>query len=394
MMNNTRDWLVWALFTRLRRYKFPLGPEDYESLRLALRAGFGWDSLSDLRKLCCSLWAKSLQEQEVVIALFDQIVEQLDIDYSWELENNPVAIKQPQDQNLESAESVDEKSKNTDALDKPLLVLEKKQGLPPIYIDHKKVPHRPLIFLPQYPVSYREVAQAFRRLRRPVRKGPKVVLDVDATIEMHSRKGAFSPVIMVPHRVNVFQLVLLVDRYGSMLPFHSFIDQVVLSIAQSARLASVATYYFHDTPVVEGDYEILKPFIGTLMPSLDNILSEIQPSYNGQVYRKANLLEPIDIHEFLNNLTPGTAVIVISDAGAARRNYDPARLLDTISFLKALKGFAPDYIWLNPLNERYWKNSTAEQIARHLPMFQLDINGMYQAVNTLRGQSHFVERPF
>jgi uncharacterized protein with von Willebrand factor type A (vWA) domain len=392
-MNNTRDWLVWALFTRLRRYKFPLGPDDYEALRLALQAGFGWDSLTDLRMLCSSLWAKSLQEQDVVFALFDQIIEQLDIDYSWvlgDISNHP---NQLQNHEKESVENLGEQLENKESLDKPPLVLENKQGLPPIYIDRENVPRKPLVFLPQFPVSYREVAQAFRRLRKPVRKGPKVVLDVNATIEMRSRRGAISPVIMTPHRVNLFQLVLLVDRYGSMLPFHSFIDQVVLSITQSAGLASVTTYYFHDTPVVGGNYGVLKPFVGELMPSLDNILSEIQPSHNGQIHKKDNLLDPIELHDVLKNLTTGTAVIIISDAGAARRNYDPARLLDTISFLKAMRDYTHDYVWLNPLGKRYWKNSTAEQISRHLPMFQLDVSGMYQAVNTLRGQLHFVEKP-
>ena len=44
-MTETRapDFL-WTLFIQLRRRHFPLSPEDYDALRRALQAGFGWFS--------------------------------------------------------------------------------------------------------------------------------------------------------------------------------------------------------------------------------------------------------------------------------------------------------------------------------------------------------------
>src|SRR5438874_743648 len=64
---------LWTLFDQLRRRRFPLGPDDYRDLWRALDAGFGWGSPRALRTLCCTLWAKSSRDREVVTALFDQL---------------------------------------------------------------------------------------------------------------------------------------------------------------------------------------------------------------------------------------------------------------------------------------------------------------------------------
>ena len=63
---------LWTLFQQLRRRGFALGPEEYEAVRSALRAGFGWSSRRELREVCSALWAKSREERAVIAALFDQ----------------------------------------------------------------------------------------------------------------------------------------------------------------------------------------------------------------------------------------------------------------------------------------------------------------------------------
>ena len=73
--------------------------------------------------------------------------------------------------------------------------------------------------------------------------------------------------------------------------------------------------------------------------------------------------------------------------------YDLYRMLDTAAFLKAVKLRCTQFVWLNPLPRKDWAGSSAEQIARHAPMFSLDRPGMHRAVNLLRGQVYTVERP-
>ena len=88
-------------------------------------------------------------------------------------------------------------------------------------------------------------------------------------------------------------------------------------------------------------------------------------------------------------------VVVVSDGGAARGKYDTLRMLDTLSFFRALRTYTTHYVWLNPLPRRYWLDSTntASQIARHIPMFSLNYEELYRAVNVLRGHPHMIERP-
>ena len=67
-----KTYFLWLLFQQLRRRHFPLGPDDYDALRQAIRAGFGWRSRRDLCNLCCRLWAKSRPERTTLLELFEQ----------------------------------------------------------------------------------------------------------------------------------------------------------------------------------------------------------------------------------------------------------------------------------------------------------------------------------
>ena len=105
-------------------------------------------------------------------------------------------------------------------------------------------------------------------------------------------------------------------------------------------------------------------------------------------------LQTDPVAEVLETIAAGADVVLLSDGGAARGRYDLLRLLDTIAFMKALRTFTQRYVWLNPLPEHYWENTTAAQIARHVPMFPLTRDGLHRAVNVLHGKPYSVERPF
>jgi uncharacterized protein with von Willebrand factor type A (vWA) domain len=249
------------------------------------------------------------------------------------------------------------------------------------------------VFLPQYPVNFREAAQAWRRLRWPVREGPATELDVDATIQRRSRAGVVSPPVLRPRRRNRARLLLLVDRHGSMAPFQGYTDEVCQAISQAGRLRRVAMFYFHDVPVESADPALLEGLTGGLFSSLDSILHQIPPLSSGELFTDTDLLAPVSAQDVLTEHAQDAAVVIVSDAGAARGKYDLLRLLDTAAFLKALKGFTTRIVWLNPLPAAAWPPSSAVQIGRHVPMFPMDREGMHRAVNVLRGQPYTVEKP-
>lgn len=178
-----------------------------------------------------------------------------------------------------------------------------------------------------------------------------------------------------------------------MAPFHMFVDEVCRGIREAGNLERVELFYFHDTPVEGVDETVLEGLPQQLFPTLDPILTGITASSAGFVYEDPDLLSLRSLDKVLQTLGTSAAVVIISDAGAARRRYDPLRLLDTLAFFKSLRCYTHRYVWLNPLSKDDWHDSTAAELARHIPMLSLDQAGMYQAVNLLRGQPYFVESP-
>lgn len=378
---------LWQLFQRLRRRGFAIGPQEYEALRQALWAGFGWSSREALRDLCSSLWAKSLREQEILVALFEQLAPEPD-DWQYSLESFEDLSKTNGELSIPRSDAAEKKSAIATSPK-----TESRGGLPPILLTDVKISERPFVFEPQFPLTYREVAQAWRRLRRPVRSGPSVELDIEGTIVRRSQLGVATSVILRPRRRNVARLLLLVDRQGSMAPFHRFCDEVCAAIQQAGRLEETTLYYFHNAPAEGADEQVLESLTGRLFPALDPILPKIQPLLEGNLYADPDLLSPVPVADVLESHAIDASVVIISDAGAARNRYRISRLLDTISFMKALRSYTLHYVWLNPLPRRYWRNSTATQISRHVPMFSLDQEGIQRSVNVLRGQQHIIEKP-
>ncbi len=378
---------LWLLFERLRRRGFAIGPADYEALRQSLRAGFGWTSREALRDLCNALWAKSRQEQETLTALFEQLAPDPD-DWQYSLEEDDSL-----DQGNEQASTSDLPDLEAKAPNQTVPKTESRGGLPSISLADVTVSDRPFVFVPQFPLSYRDVAQTWRRLRRPVRIGAPIELDLEGTIVRRSRLGVATTVVLQPRRRNMARLLLLVDRQGSMDPFHRFCDEVCTAIQQAGRLEETALYYFHNVPAEGADDQVLEALTGQLFPALDPVLPQIQPLTEGCVYGDAALLSPLPLSDVLQSYAAGAAVVLISDAGAARNRYRISRLLDTIAFMKALRSYTSQYVWLNPLPKRYWLSNTATQIARHVPMYPLEREGIQQAVNVLRGQQYMIEKP-
>ncbi|GIJ43618.1 hypothetical protein Val02_05040 [Virgisporangium aliadipatigenens] len=389
-----QPFFLWTLFQQLRRRGFPLGPNDYETVRTALRVGFGLASRDDLRAVVIALWASSREEAAVVAALFDQHV-------SWDWEaGDPTVTASTGPEDHESADldpshsDEDLVSEITTGNDVDESLSTTPVGTLPTF-DNVEVPPLPYehVFLPQYPVDFRSVAQAWRRLRWPIRYGPATELDIDATVRRRCTDGVVSPPVLRPRQRNRANVLLLVDRHGSMTPFHSYVRHVCGAIRQVGRLHKVGVFYFHDTPLEGTDPSLLSPLSGELFPRLDAVLPDVPPLVDGILMQDEDLSVPIDAAEVFADYEERGALVVLSDGGAARGGYDPLRLLDTVAFLKGTRRWTNRTVWLNPLSPDAWTGSTAAETARHVPMFPMDRTGMYRAVDVLRGQPATIERP-
>jgi len=384
--NNTLEQnpLLWTLFQQLLRRGFLLGIDDYYALSVALRAGFGWNSRETLCDLCIALWAKSLHEQSILKALFNNLLWP-----NWVL---------PKEDQIPIAEDIVDNNTMQDHTEEENTDLHSPSvygvgNLPPITLNEIEIVTKPFVFTPQFPVSYRETAQIWRHLRQMKRDGPKIELDVEETIAQRVHQGVVSPIILKPRRRNRTKLLLLVDRKGSMAPFHTFTDEVCKAIVHSGMLGATSPFYFHDVPVHSTNKHIVTKLFNQPFPTLDTVLHIVEPSVKGFVTLDPSLLSPYPLKDILDQFAEGAAVIILSDGGAARNYYDVDRLINTIAFLKALRDYTKQLVWLNPLPQGYWKNSTAFQISRHIPMFQISRIGMFLAVDVLKGRPHHVEKP-
>jgi uncharacterized protein with von Willebrand factor type A (vWA) domain len=268
------------------------------------------------------------------------------------------------------------------------------EGLPPIPPPPPGDWDRRLVLVPRYPVSERAVAQAWRRLRRPVRTGPAGELDVAATVARRSRTGVVSPPVLVPRRRNSARLLLLVDVGGSMRPYQDLAEHVCGAIRRAGRLDRLDVAYFHNLPAPSADRMLLDELPDPFGRRVDQILRRIRHLDDGRVYADPRLREPGSLATLLDGLDGHTAAAVVSDAGAARGHFDSVRLIDSIALLKAVRNRCGTPVWLNPAPQERWARTTAEQIRRHVPMYPLARkDGLDQAVGVLRGRPATVEVP-
>jgi uncharacterized protein len=392
MTANAIPSYLMPIVEQLRRRQIYVGIDDMQALRLALRAGFGLSSRDELRELCAALWAKSPAEAEVIRAAFARLD---DLTY-WRLAGaaGETALGQPADAggNDDYSPGVPGESPGTDGRNEAETRAVANLG-PDLRLLRAGASGRGLVLAPQYPLTSREVAQAWRHLRRPVRQGPAVELDIEATIRERARRGIRTPPMLVPRRRNAMRLLMLIDRHGSMTPFHGYVDHVVAAIRDAGRIDHVQIAYFHNGPGSSHDRAVLEEIADPLRPDLDDVLRKIGPLRGGHVYDDPDLTEPRALEGILSSLTSATAVLVISDAGAARRQFDITRLLDSVALVKALRAHNAVVVWLNPASKSWWSRTTAGQMARYVPMFALSRPGLYQAVDVLRGRPVPVDRP-
>ncbi|MFB2837805.1 hypothetical protein [Floridanema evergladense] len=212
-----------------------------------------------------------------------------------------------------------------------------------------------------FPVTQRQMKQSWRYLRRMVREGVATELDVEATVNQIGSQGILLEPVIVPRRVNRTELLLLIDRDGSMVPFHSLSHRLVETASRGGRLGKAGIYYFH------------------------NCLGEY-------LYHDPNHQEAELVQDVLSRLRPDrTAVLIFSDAGAARGGFSEERIAFTEEFLKQLKQRVRYIAWLNPMPRSRWSNTTAGEINKFIPMFEVTRQGLESAIYVLRGQHQHSE---
>ena len=207
-----------------------------------------------------------------------------------------------------------------------------------------------------FPVTERQMKQIWRYLRRPVRKGQRTELDVESTVNQIGFQGILLEPVLLARRVNQAELLLLIDQDGSMVPFHGLSHRLIKTALRGGRLGKASIYYFHNCPI---DY-----------------------LYHDLYHQEAVLVSDIVTHI----CSERTAVLIFSDAGAARGDYSEERYKSTKKFITQLKQRVRYIAWLNPMPRKRWIGTTSTDIASVVPMFEVSRRGLQDAIDVLRGR--------
>jgi uncharacterized protein len=344
---------LFELFTRLRQADVPLGIDEYTLLLRALQAGFGGETREELAQLCQMLWVKSDEDERLFRHHFKEVITSLPLNTS------------PTEQETSSTESssitttsqseVEQTASSTDAD----MAIEKQAAKAVLHaVSEDEIPYNRFIRSDEYfPVTRRQMKQSWRYLRRPITEsGSSLELDVPATINEVSRTGGLLQPIWLPRQKNRTELLLLIDHGGSMVPFHGLSRRLAETALHGGRLNTAGTYYFHNCPT-------------TYLYST--------PTYQGAR----------SIKDVLDSLRDErTAILIFSDAGAARRGFSQTRLDVTKIFLDQLTKHFRYIAWLNPTPRSRWASTTAGIIQEQVAMFEFTRHGLDDAISLLRGR--------
>lgn len=363
------ELVLKGIFWHLVRHKgLALGIRDFTEALTALQAGYGLGSRDELMWLCQSLWARNQEEERIIEILFrhfptptsDEVKQALppepeqqrDEDFIQEKRPSPKEpktkqqVREDDDQaGLDLSSNVQFLGSTEDGLGLPRANIQPDLQETFVLAERDIIPLRTLIII-------------WRRFRKALRTGPKVEIDVDATIALKCRTGFLTSPVLIPARRNQARLTILIDVKGSMLPWQRF-NAVLLESLQQSQLGHVGIYYFQNVP-------------------------------SESLYLRPTLTRPRSL-EAIKQSSPDTALLILSDAGATRRSYNAQRVQDTEHFLEKVGDLWHPVAWVNPLPKARWRNTSAEAISKlsGATMFELSEDGMTNAVDLLRGYRVF-----
>lgn len=350
---------LFELFTRLRQADVPLGIDDYHLLLHALQAGFGIGDRDALAHLCKTLWIKSHEQERLFNYHFDQVLDQTVItENTGTIESVSDKIEHPPTSSISTAETPGPKPLPTPPSE--IVINVESQAAQAVLhaAGEDELPYNRFVKSDEYfPVTRRQMKQSWRYLRRPIREGPPTELDVGATISEIGRTGILLNPVLVPPRKNRAELLLLIDQGGSMVPFHALSRRLAETASRGGRLVSISVYYFHNCPTTH---------------------LYRQPRHKDAESIPEILARPRDEH---------AGVLIISDAGAARRGFSQERLEITKQFLERFHRQFRYISWLNPVPVQRWTDTTAERIQQLVPMFDISRRGLDAAISLLRGRN-------
>lgn len=397
----TLEQFTFDFYLKLRQRGMSLTIGEYKLLLEALQKGLAIKGKKDFLEICQLLWCKSLQHQRIVLEEFQfyyqyvlaKIIE-IDIEKeegttkgshdAWPKSAEDIGAKSGEEEKLPKEEKEEPKNLGSEAKRQtqdiaqswqeqssfmphnspfikfyPAAENEYSQGRQlnaDIYSSDTDYIHSPFILSKEYlPVSLRQMQQAWRSLRHFTSSIENAQsIDWQQTINNTAQRGFFHRPAYSRMRNNQFQLVILIDHHGSMVPHWTIGQQLIEAAKKEGGYPDAKVYYTHNIP---SKYLYKTPY-HTDSISVEDMLQEFNPRH--------------------------TVFMFFSDAGASRGLFNAQRVIATKRFVTSLGKRVHSMVWLNPMPKERWVNTSAELIKRLVPMFECTEGAIDAAINTLK----------
>ena len=346
----TQHEFVLEAFTRLYKAGLSLGIDELLAALHVLDVGAAGESMEELLSTLTLIWCKSTADE----ALLKRIREQI--------ETARMPLRQPDAQSGHEHPPVPpHEQSSAERLSPPNTekTLETERALQARVFQLPSEAHT--MEAPElqsyFPLSRRYMIYSWRYLRYMIPDGPTDIVDLPATIRQTVNTGLFQGAVFCRRVVNHARLTLFLDQQGSMTPFHRYLRDLVETAKYESGLDpdAVDVYYFSNVPTET-------------------------------VSRNPHLTERVTVQSVLETIDPDTAVLIVSDAGAARGSpYRRGRVQTTLRFLRQIRAQTSQVVWLNPVPKERWTDTSAEYIASAVTMVQMDEHGFTRAIDELRG---------
>ena len=210
-------------------------------------------------------------------------------------------------------------------------------------------------------LDVRDLQTALKALRFLAREGA-VELDLDGTIQKTADNGGEIDLDWQRARQNRVHLALVMDTGGSMDPHTRLVERLFRAAKETRGFKTFQAWYFHNAPA-------------------------------GYLYRDYATWDRSRIEEVLREWTPQHRVVFVGDAsmapwelfGAASVDHTGrAKGLSPHAWLQAIRQRCRASVWLNPDPVKYWDHPTVSAIGATFPMYPLTLDGLRDAVRTLR----------
>ncbi|MEM7372057.1 MAG: hypothetical protein AAF587_25800 [Bacteroidota bacterium] len=403
-MNSAEPFLpLIEFFHQLRSRGFELGIGEYQLLLDALETG-SWIPPSEegsgdwkqaMFRLCCTLWYKPNQSLKIFTELFEDSWQKhlrtrkrmrkrsrahptekqedssardratpseesrsIDLPTPDEPNEKEEAVRNNQTEPLKDTRSPSSRKK----LEEIFVSYEStktRNGVPDEghLLEQERLASNNFLFTGAYlPISKREMKLNWRYLRTQQQVAPSDELHVPKMVDRLARIGHVEPVYK---RETTYrsQLMILIDVHESMSAFGEF-AHTLADFAVKGKFKKVpSVYYFNEIP-------------------------------EKHLYTNIQQTEAIQVQELIDRFNRRKVdLLIISDAGAAKGRYSEERVLRTRRAIRKLQGYANKIVWINPMPEHRWYDSSADYIADLIvPMFEASNIGLMRAIDVLRGK--------